>query len=54
MASADATRQLRCSGARGRGIQGKGRVVGLFQGEYYGDVEESDAAGSAKMKGTGS
>lgn len=28
-------------------------MVGLFQGEYYGDVEELDAAGSAaKTKGT--
>lgn len=29
-------------------------MVDLFPGEYYGDVEESDASGSAKMKGTGS
>lgn len=29
-------------------------MVDLFQGEYYGDVEELDAAGSARMKGTGS
>lgn len=47
VASVDATWWPQCSGARGRGIQGKGLVVGLFQGEYYGDVEESDAAGSA-------
>lgn len=47
VASVDATWRPQCSGARGRGIQGKGLVVGLFQGEYYGDVEELDAAGSA-------
>lgn len=27
-------------------------MVSLFRGEYYGDVEESDAAGSARMTGT--
>lgn len=47
VASVDATWWPQCSGVRGRGIQGKGLVVGLFQGEYYGDVEELDAARSA-------
>lgn len=41
---ASATWQPRCSGVRGKVTQGKGQLVGLFQGEFCGDVGGSDAA----------